>query len=114
MSYGITSESQIIDVDTIRKGCNELKSNAGDFSNCAKNVKSAGEDCTKDTISVDGMSLEPTIVQLSEEISNCKTAIENLADQIISEAETIYNAQRNELAEYKRRLEEQQSSGYEG
>ena len=45
MSYGITSKSQIIDYDTIRKACDNLKAISKDFNVCGEKIRKSGDDC---------------------------------------------------------------------
>lgn len=110
MAYGITDKSQLIDIDTIQSGCERLKDAANDFDRCGADIVSAGIICDKKALSVDEASLEITINDLGEEVKDIKTAIIRNADQLLSDATTIYNMQVAELNEYNRKLEQEYNS----
>lgn len=106
MAYGITSKSQIIDINAISSGCNELRKAAEEFSSCGKLVSDAGGDCTADVLSVDDQSMEPVLESLGKSIKDVESTIVGYANSIESAANQVYNAQVAELAEYNRRLQE--------
>lgn len=104
MAYGITSESQIIDIATIQSAVNKIKTAAKDFSSCGTAVSSAASTCDASALAVDGLTLQPTIEDLAGNIKTYQSEIEGIADSLLSEANQIYNAQMSELIEYRERL----------
>ena len=53
MGYGITSTSQIIDINAIKNGCNQIKQYVADFEACGSLVVVAGENCTEKALAID-------------------------------------------------------------
>lgn len=104
--YGIVSEKQIIDKQTIINACNKLKSVAGDFSICGDYVENAGKLCTSDVISVEGQTFEEGIVNLGKAIKDVEKDIIEMADKIINVVNEVYSKQVSELKEYKKKQEE--------
>lgn len=107
MAYGITNESQLIDIQTIKIGCSALKMAADDFAVSGKTVVKAGETCSEKALSIDKQTLEFQISDLGQEMIRCKELIVSYADYTLAEAVKVYNQQVTELNEYYRRLEEQ-------
>ncbi len=104
MAYGITSESQLIDLKTIEAGCKQYKEAVTDIVRSGIMVREAGETCNQKALSVDEKSLEPAITQIGEDLISLKTALQNYADQVIAEATQVYNAQLEELKAYQESL----------
>ena len=104
MAYGITSTSQIIDLNTIKAGCQAFKDALQDFQTCGETVIQAGETCNAKALSVDETSLQFSITQLGSEIKELKTTFASYADQVLAEATQVYNAQVAEYEEYIRKL----------
>ena len=107
MGYGITSMSQVIDIDSIRKGCNQVKQYLTDFEACGALVVIAGDNCTEKALAIDENTFQYSITSIGEEITKLKAGYAAIADQVIDEATQVYNAQVTEYNEYQRRLQEQ-------
>ena len=107
MAFNITCESQLIDIQTIKSGCSELKSATEDFATSGKTVIKAGETCSEKALSVDKDTFEYKISDIGQEMVRCKEIIDSYADYTLSEAVKIYNQQVAELNEYYRWVEEQ-------
>lgn len=101
MAYGITSDSQIIDIGTINKGCDQIDEAAKDFTTSGKKVVSAGSTCNKDALSVDDKSMQPALEELGEEIQALDGKVTDFTAQIRSIASQVYNAQVQELRAYQ-------------
>ncbi len=99
--YGITDESQLIDIETIRLGCEAFKTAMDSFSACGNEVCNAAELCTKKALSVDDTTLEYPINELGKNIKNLKDIYSDYADSLYESALKVYNEQKLELAEYK-------------
>ena len=115
MAYGITSTSQIIDINTIKSGCETIINEVECFEKCGERVISAGNICNKKALSVDEGSLEGAITDVGEEIKRVKEEITINVEQLMADAMNVYNAQVTEYNEYIRQLEEQrrkQNGGY--
>lgn len=108
MAFNITSESQLIDIQTIKIGCNALKIATEDFATSGRTVIKAGETCTEKALSIDKETLEYKISDIGQEMIRCKEIIDSYADYTLAEAVKLYNQQVTELNEYYRWLEEQQ------
>ena len=110
MAYGITSPSQIIDLNTIKAGCAKFKEATEDFNKSGSTVVEAGETCNAKALSVDETSLEFSITQLGDEMKDLKGTFSGYADQVVAEATQVYNAQVAEYEAYLRELAAQQQN----
>lgn len=114
MAYGITSESQLIDIAAIRTAVEKIKSTAIDFTDCATVVSDASAECDAEALEVEGTTMQPTIDDLADQIKSIKGSVEELADSILSVANEVYNAQNAELQEYKERLRREAEAANNG
>lgn len=101
MYYGITSESQIIDIASIQTAVESIKNAATDFSTCATGVSTAAGICDASALAIEGKTLQPTIEELAEGIQGLQSQVEELADSILAVANQVYNSQCIELREYQ-------------
>lgn len=106
MTYGITSSSQIIDIEGIQAGVNKIKTTAEDFTTCGNTVNKAADTCDAKALEIEGKTMQPTIEELATNIKDLKASVDELADSILSAANTVYNTQCEELREYERKLKE--------
>ena len=104
MAYGITSSSQLIDLNTIRTGCQKFKAALDDFEICGETVIRAGETCSKKALSIDDASMQYMITESGVDIQKLKTTLSIYADQLLADATNVYNAQVAELNEYIKSL----------
>lgn len=102
MAYGITSQSQVIDLNAIMAGANQYRAALEDFERSGSAVVSAGETCTKKALSVDDSTLEFSITDLGNEMKDLKNTFGGYADELVAQARQVYNAQIAELNEYIR------------
>ena len=105
MAYGITSKSQLIDLNTIVAGANQFRTAIEDFERSGNAVIEAGETCTKKALSVDDSTLEFSITDLGNEMKDLKSTFSSYADELVAQATRVYNAQVTELNEYIRQQE---------
>ena len=110
MAYGITSTSQIIDINAITNGCNQVKQIVADFDACGSLVQVAGETCTEKALAIDENTFQYSITSIGEEISKLKAGYIAIADQVIAEAQQVYNAQMAEYNAYQQQLKQQQQN----
>lgn len=110
MEY-ITSESQLIDLQTISEGCSKITSAGQAFENCAREIESASDACGIDVLSVDNKTLQPTMLELADQIRNLKSEIENFSKSIQDVANEIYNQQYAQLQEYRKSLQNSTGTG---
>lgn len=110
MGYGITSTSQIIDIDAIKNGCNQIKQYVADFEACGALVELAGENCTEKALAIDENTFQYSITGIGEEITKLNAGYVAIADQVMAEAQQVYNAQYAEYQEYQRQLQQQQNN----
>lgn len=113
MAYGITSESQLIDIYTITDGVNKYREAIESFETCGKNVVTASEICTAEALSVDSDTLQYPIEALGLEIQSLKEQLNAIADEFLLEASIVRQKQYNELVEYQRQqalLEQQEQN----
>lgn len=100
MGYSITSESQLIDVETIRNGCTIIENAANSFEDCAKKVEGAADICNINALSVDKSTMQPVMYELADEIKKVKKYIIDFADSIEEISQEILASQRRELQAY--------------
>lgn len=113
MAYGITSESQLIDIGTIRSGCSQYESALDFYTDGGNQVKDAGSNLNAKALSVDGASFESEVTQVGEKMRSLKDNYYAAAEACYAAAVEVYNAQVAELNEYRRRLAEQQKKNSE-
>lgn len=104
MAYGITKESQIIDLDSINKGCNKLQEAAKKLMECGTKVANISEICDTNALSANGKSMVPVIQEDGNEIAIIGEQLSQYASNLQTAASSVYRSQRNEYATY---LEEQ-------
>lgn len=104
MQYGITSETQLIDVSTIKQGCGKFEEAADLFDNCAEKIEIAADICNINVLSVDKKTMQPTMYELAEEVRGIRKYFDNFSENIQSVANDIYNAQSRELEAYRQSL----------
>ena len=93
MGYGITSTSQIIDINAIKNGCNQIKQYVADFEACGSLVVIAGDNCTEKALAIDENTFQYSITGIGEEITKLKAGYIAIADQVIAEAQQVYQQQ---------------------
>ena len=103
--FGITSESQLIDYQRIRLGCESYIQALDDFVSCGNAVIQAGESCSQQALSVDGETMQSVIYEIAEQIGGLRDALAANAEAVYAQAVQIYNAQVAELNEYIRQQE---------
>ena len=108
--YGITSESQLIDYETIRNGCVAYVEALEGFYTAAQQIIDAGTTMDKKALSVDGATMQPVLYELGETIGNLANEYAGYANDVYVQAINIYNEQVAELNEYYRKLAEQQAA----
>ena len=79
--YGITSESQLIDVATIGQGCQQILEGASYLETAASDLESVAGMCSEDVLSVDGVTLEGNVETASGQASSAASAPEPSADR---------------------------------
>lgn len=99
--YGITDESQLIDIETIKNGCEAFINAMDSFSVCSKEIMLAADICNKKVFALDDYNLEYPISELSNNIANIKKDYVEYANNLYNQALEVYNEQIQELAQYK-------------
>ena len=102
MAYGITSESQLINLGEINAGCDIINSAAEAYQICGDKVIEASTLCNAQAMSFDKMSLESSISEVGLNIKSIQNYIEGFTAEIRSRASAIYTEQLNELENYRR------------
>ena len=104
MAYGITRESQIIDLDKIKKGCNKLQKAAERLKEYGKTVSDISEICDTKALSANGKSMVPVIQEDGAKIVEIGERLSDYASNLVALASEVYRRQWNEYNDY---LEEQ-------
>lgn len=110
MAYGITSSSQIIDLNAIKAGCTAFIDAVEDFTTGGSTVVEAGEVCDAKALSIDESTLQFSITQLGNEMKELTDTFTANANQLMAEATEVYNAQVAEYNEYLRQQSEKQQA----
>lgn len=110
MAYGITSESQLMDIDAIRNGCVTYLETLDGFTEAGKAVYDSGNTCDKKALSVDDSSMQPVLNELGVLIAEQANKYAEAANTVYSQAVAIYNEQVAELNAYYQRLAAQQAA----
>lgn len=109
--YGITKESQLIDMAAINAGCDVIDTAAEDFVKSGKIVGQAADTCGKDAMSVDGKTMQPSLEELSEQIIDLKNSVTGFTAQIRSVTSRIYSQQSQELQNYQEEMRKKKLEG---
>lgn len=106
MAYGITRESQIIDLNSIERGCAKLQEAATRLIKYGKSVANISEICDTNALSANGKSMVPVIQENGNTIIQIGNELAAYATSLQTAAKDVYRIQRNEYASY---LEEQKN-----
>lgn len=98
--YGITSQSQIIDIGAINNGCAKIEAAAENFAKCADLILEGSNVCNEKALSVDKTTMQPQLEADAEYIRSMKTALTSFTTEVRSLAVQIYSEQESELAAY--------------
>ncbi len=109
MSYGITSESQLIDIDTIGNGVSAYITALNSLVEAAQEVANASDSCGETALSVDGKTLQPALYELAVAMSDDANKYAEAANGVYEQAVAVYNAQVAELNAYYQQLAAQQN-----
>ena len=104
MAYGITSSSQLIDVATINSGCDTIDDASDIFKKCSSKLDEAANTCDMNALSVDGMTMQPAIEELADNVKALKGNVTSFTSEIRNIASEIYNVQSAELKAYEESL----------
>lgn len=107
--FPITSKDQIIDIDTIKAECENLKTSADSFTKCSSKLGDAMAYLTAEDLSVDKKTYSDTLDQLMTYVSSQGTGIEEIAASIEEIAQQIYNTQCQYYQNYLDYLEYQKA-----
>ena len=108
LRYGITSSSQLIDVQSIQAACEQINTAAADFTTASKKVEAAKSYCGKGALEVEGRTMEESFDQVSGALSNVEQNVKNFTASIVQTAQSIYYAQSQELQEYQQAQQQNQ------
>lgn len=103
MAYGITSESQLIDINTINEGCNKIDEAAIAYLDCANVLSDAASIMDINALSVEKKTMKPSIEELAAKIKQVKGNIGEFTNEIRNLASKIFQEQKMELEEYQRK-----------
>lgn len=105
--YGITSQSQIIDRNTILAGCKKLEE-AGDlFEKYGNEFSAVSSVCNETALSVGKESFTPAIDELGQTIAGLKTVLYQKSNDIANSVNAIYADQNQEYQDYLDSLKSQ-------
>lgn len=104
MGFGIISESQLIDIAQIERGCQQIDDAAKTFSQVGGKISSIN--CGRDILSVNGGTMQPSIDGLGSRISAMEGEATSFTAGIRAQAEAILQRQKAELEAYRRYQEE--------
>lgn len=100
-TYGIKSESDMIDLQGVQAACSEIIDAAREFTTAAGKVDDAKKDCGKGALEVEGKTMEDSFDQVSGALGQVEKSIIDFANSIQSTANAIWSQQYNELQEYR-------------
>lgn len=108
--YGITSESQLIDIESIQSGCISYAQSLDYFIQAGQQIIDAGTACDAKAMSVDGSSMQPTLYEFGQMVQELSNTYSAYVSDVCNQAVNVYNAQVAELNEYYRKLAEQRAA----
>ncbi len=107
--YGITSESQLIDYETIRNGCQAYVDAASEMAKAADQIQGAGDICDKKALAANGESMQTPIYEFAQQVAMIASECAARASDVVDQAVRIYNEQVQELNAYRQRLADEQA-----
>ena len=107
MAYGITNQSQIINLDEIKTGCNMLASAAEALKEYGNSVVNISDICDTKALSANGKSMVPVIQEKGATIVKIGEELSEYASNLLEAASEVYRIQNNEYAAY---VEEQKKN----
>lgn len=108
--YGITNKNQIIDFETIKKGCNDYRAALDSFVDCGVAVMKAAEMCDKKALSVDYKTLQDYMAEIGEKIIKLRETYGMYSVEVARQAVTICSQQVDELTQYQAKQVQEQDS----
>ena len=109
MAYGITSESQLIDIETIGNGVSAYINALNSLIAAAQAIATCADECGEKALSINGQSMQPTIYELAVTMSDEANKYAEAANGVYEQAVAVYNAQVAELNAYYQQLAAQQN-----
>ena len=109
MGYGITSESQLIDIETIGSGVSAYIDALNNLITAAQTLVTSAEECGEKALSINGESMQPALYELAVSMSDDANKYAEAANGVYEQAVAVYNAQVAELNAYYERLAQQQN-----
>lgn len=100
MAYGITDKSQMIDKETINRGCNKIDEVARDFVVAARKIYGASGVLTKDALSMDNNTMQATVREVADFVDKCEDTMLSYTASIRQVVNEIYKAQEKEYNNY--------------
>ena len=108
-TYGITDESQMIDLQGVQAACTKICEAAHDFTTSAQKVDDAKGYCGKGALEVEGKTMEDSFDQVRDALGQVEKSIIDFANSIQSTANSIWSQQYNELQEYRAQVANSQN-----
>lgn len=101
----ITQKSQIIDKNTIFRGCDKLEAAFNDFTQSAKYLNEAAATCSPKALSVGNSSMQPIIEDLADSFFSYEKSIQKVVEAIKRAVEKQYNREVTEYENYLAQLQ---------
>ena len=101
MAYGITSEKQVIDTLAIRRLCASVKEQLKDFDKAISLIEKARDECNKDAMLIEGMTVQGNFDTVIEYVENVKRNINGYMNYLIDESGRVRDSQLAELEYYR-------------
>lgn len=102
---GITSRDQMIEIEKIQKGCQQIVDAAKEFSAQANSLDMIASNCNAEVLSADGKTVDNDIIDIGNKMKEYEGIASNIAGVISQEAYAIYGQQQRQLEEYLASLE---------
>ena len=101
------SASNRLDINGILAGCDAVDREASRISNIAYKVDRASQSLNVENFSIDGATVNSTVVECCEGMANVETGIYQVTAQIREAAENTYNNLQSQL-NYNAQIREQE------
>lgn len=99
MGFPITNESQIIDLATVKSGCEKLRECAKTVNNARREVDRAADSSSSLTFGLRDPG--KYIANYADTLVICSSDISRIANSIEESAQDLYDKQRKQLQEYR-------------
>lgn len=97
----ITSENDILDVNSVNAACKLIRDGAAYYTRASSKITDASLHCGSNALAVDGKNMVEEFSSISKQFNDLRDNIDNFCTSVEKAAEQIAKSQRQQLQEYQ-------------